>query len=224
VLEQSTERAPDLQVVHDAPLPHVALVGLPPVYAHGLQIVLRASTASCTIVHDLAQLPVLLPDHRLVVVVPAGAGAVVLAAVALPTGSPAQHAVVVVVDEATPQTCAQALRAGVTGVIAASDTPDDVITVLRCAGQGRTVLSRELAQALCRPATLLPSAALSADERAWLRRLAAGGTVAGLARSCGYSEREMYRRLSAVYSTLGARTRTEALLHAERLGLFDDRA
>jgi DNA-binding NarL/FixJ family response regulator len=64
---------------------------------------------------------------------------------------------------------------------------------------------------------------LSETERAWLRRLAAGGTVAGLARDCAYSEREMYRRLSDLYTRLGGRTRTEALLLAERHGLLSTR-
>ena len=61
---------------------------------------------------------------------------------------------------------------------------------------------------------------LSDRELRWLRALADNGTVLSLARSSGYSEREMYRRLSAVYHQLGARTRTEALLAAERVGLL----
>jgi DNA-binding NarL/FixJ family response regulator len=73
------------------------------------------------------------------------------------------------------------------------------------------------------PPATLPPPSLTDVEQAWLRRLAAGGTVAGLARGCGYSEREMYRRLSDMYSRLGARTRTEALLLAERFGLLDTR-
>jgi DNA-binding NarL/FixJ family response regulator len=212
-------RAPaDLHVVTSAPLLRVVLGGLPPVYAQGLQLVLQGSGASCTVVHDLAQLPVLLAGpHPLVVVVPpVGVAALPVA----PAG--ARHAVVVVLEAATPESCAAALHAGVTGVLTAADALDDVLAVLQCAGRGQTVLRRELVQALCRPA-IESAPPLTAVEQTWLRSLAAGGTVAGLARSCGYSEREMYRRLSTVYLRLGARTRTEALLLAERFGLLDNR-
>jgi len=44
--------------------------------------------------------------------------------------------------------------------------------------------------------------------------------VTSLARSSGYSEREMYRLLSALYARLGVTTRTEALLRADRWGLL----
>lgn len=218
--EQSSALGADLQVVHQAPSTSVVLAGLPPVYAHGLQTVLRSSVASCTVVADLGQLPVQLAGpHPVVVVVPeTGVPAVLPAAPAVP-----RHAVVVLVERATPEGCAAALRAGVTGVITVADDPDRVVAVLRSAARGDTVLPRAVVQALCRPATL-PPPSLTVVEQAWLRRLASGGTVAGLARACGYSEREMYRRLSSVYLRLGAHTRTEALLLAERFGLLDHRA
>jgi DNA-binding NarL/FixJ family response regulator len=226
VPERFTSQAPDLQVLPDDARRHVALVGLPPVYSRGLQLVLRASTPSCTVANDLAQLPALLADPRpLTVVVPVvGAADALQTAGAAPTGAaPGRHAVVVLLDDATPEECGRLLRAGVTGILTASDAPEDVVTGLRCAGRGQTVLPRGLAEALCRPATR-PPPPLTPVERAWLQGLAAGGTVAALARTCGYSEREMYRRLSTVYANLGARTRTEALLLAERLGLLDHRA
>lgn len=215
--EQSRTLNVDLQVVHEPAPPRVVLGGLPPVYAHGLQAVLQRSVPSCTVVPDLVQLPGLLagPHPLVVVVVEAGMGAVL----PLPPAA-SRHAVVVLVEHVTAETCAGALRAGVTGVIAMGDDPDRVVAVLRSAGQGDTVLPREIVQALCRPAAL-PPPSLTLVEQAWLRRLAGGGTVAGLARACGYSEREMYRRLSNVYLRLGAATRTEALLLAERFGLLD---
>lgn len=52
----------------------------------------------------------------------------------------------------------------------------------------------------------------------WLRSLADSATVGRLARLSGYSEREMYRLLNRVYSRIGAQTRTEALLIAQRRG------
>ena len=216
--DQSRVSPPDLQVVRESTsLPAVLLAGLSPVYAQGLRMVLQESTASCTVVPELAQLPALLAGGQpLVVVVPEAQVGAVLA------GGPTSglHAVVALVGVATPEVCAQALRAGVTGIIAAADPAEEVVAVLHCAARGQTVLPRELVRSLCRPASL-PPPSLTPTEQAWMRRLAAGGTVAGLARSCGYSEREMYRRLSTVYLRLGARTRTEALLLAERFGLLD---
>jgi DNA-binding NarL/FixJ family response regulator len=220
VKDPFTTRTPDVQViVHEDQL-GVVLSGLPPVYARGLQTVLHDSGAVGTVLQDLAQLGVLLAGARPVVVIVSSLAQIPAALTAAP--GPARHAVVVLVEEASPDACSDALRAGATGVITPDDDPQDVLAVLRCAGRGRTVLARAVAQSLCRPATL-PPPSLSETERAWLRRLAAGGTVAGLARDCAYSEREMYRRLSDLYTRLGGRTRTEALLLAERYGLLNTR-
>lgn len=217
--EQLTVQAPAQHVVvAPAPAPAVLLVALPPVYAHGLGMVLQNRTGGCTVVPDLAQLPGQLADREpVVVVVPAAHASVVLALAQGPT----QHPVVVLLEAATPEACRQAVRAGVTGVITAGDALEDVVLVLTGAARGATVLRRELLRSLCRPDSPPPS--LTATEQTWLRQLAAGATVSGLARGCGYSEREMYRRLSAVYQRLGARTRTEALVLAERVGLLDSR-
>ena len=57
-------------------------------------------------------------------------------------------------------------------------------------------------------------------ELSWLRALADNVTVASLARASGYSQREMYRLLADLYARLGAATRTDALLRADRLGLL----
>jgi DNA-binding CsgD family transcriptional regulator len=53
---------------------------------------------------------------------------------------------------------------------------------------------------------------------AWLRHLSEGRTVADLADSVGYSERMMYRLLANLYRRLGARSRTKALMLAQREG------
>lgn len=215
--ERFRRRVADLQVLVEPPALRVVLGAMSPVYAYGLRAVLQSGGFDCTVVADPAQLPALLagPEPLVVVVAESGTAAVLPAAPAS-----AWHAVVVVVEQATPEVCAGALRAGVTGVITAGDAPEHVVDVLRSAARGHTVLPREVVLALCRPATASPPS-LTDVERGWLHRLASGGTVAGLARACGYSEREMYRRLSGVYLRLGASTRTEALLSAERFGLLE---
>ncbi len=64
--------------------------------------------------------------------------------------------------------------------------------------------------------------ALAEHERRWLCPLADGTTVAALARRVGYVEREMHRLLAAFYRRLGASTRTEALLAAQRPDLLSE--
>jgi DNA-binding NarL/FixJ family response regulator len=62
---------------------------------------------------------------------------------------------------------------------------------------------------------------LSGRQVSWLRTLAAGATVTRLADLEGYSERAMYRMLQRLYVQMGVRTRTEALMRAQALGLLD---
>jgi DNA-binding CsgD family transcriptional regulator len=94
-----------------------------------------------------------------------------------------------------------------------------VLAVVRAAATGHTLLPLRVARGLCRShAGRAPE--LLARERSWLRHLADSGTVASLAATAGYSEREMYRLLGSIYTRLGASNRTEALLLAERWGLL----
>ena len=206
----------------------VALVGLSPVYRYGLVAGLQAAGLTCSVVPDLPALLGLLagngPDGgaaapAVVSVVPADQ-----AAAALPLlHRPAPRPVVLVVDEPDVHAYADALRGGATGVVSTAMELEEAVAVIRSASTGHTLLPCAMARALCRPLSG-PAPALAPREREWLRGLADGGTVAGLARRVGYSEREMYRLLSAVYSRLGATSRTEALLLAERWGLLHEEA
>ncbi len=67
-----------------------------------------------------------------------------------------------------------------------------------------------------------PESVLTSEEVGWMQALAAGKRVHEIAEAAGFAERSMFRRLYRVYSALGAGTRTEALLAAERLGLLRD--
>jgi DNA-binding NarL/FixJ family response regulator len=100
---------------------------------------------------------------------------------------------------------------------------DELVATVWAASLGRTLLpalvARELA-ARAETSEAVPD--LSEQQLRWLRALAASATVTSLAKSAGYSEREMYRLLSALYSRLGVTTRTEALLRADRWGLLQE--
>jgi DNA-binding NarL/FixJ family response regulator len=126
--------------------------------------------------------------------------------------------VVALVPVLSPLVAERALAAGAAGVIEIGASGDDVIQVVRAALQGKTLLPRGIAHQVGSDAARVRR--LSASEIEWLRALARGLTVSKLADEAGYSEREMYRHLSRLYSRLGVRGRTQALLCAERLGLL----
>ena len=98
---------------------------------------------------------------------------------------------------------------------------DDVLTAIRAAQNGFTLVPIDIARVLAgRGEASAEPPELSERELGWLRALADNVTVLSLARASGYSEREMYRLLSALYERLGTTTRTSALLRADRLGLL----
>jgi DNA-binding NarL/FixJ family response regulator len=114
------------------------------------------------------------------------------------------------------------LQAGATGSIDLNASADDVFLTLHAAMSQHTVLPTLLARRMVRDTSIvLRPGGVGDDEVSWLRALASGETVAALGRRLGYSEREMYRRLRRLYSRMGARGRTEALLRAAKWGLLD---
>lgn len=198
---------------------HVALVGLAPVYAHGLRLGLVSAGLPCLVLQSAAELPALLtPDQCLVAVLSVHEGAA-LSALQL-VGRPGLEAVHVLL-EASAQAYSNALRAGATGAFLESAELPQVIRTIRSAAVGYTLLPAGVAKAFSRPHAS-PRHQLEQHELTYLRVLADGATVSGLARQAGYSEREMYRLLSGMYSRLGAHNRTEALLLAERMGLLEE--
>jgi DNA-binding NarL/FixJ family response regulator len=220
-----------LSLIEDKQTVRVVLTGLPPIYRHGLTAGLLAAGMDCLPLASSGELSQLLTEQRrparaqeegaVVVVVPAEQALAVLTTLRELPGdeAPTVH----VVEEATAEACAEALRVGATGVVALDAELSQVVGVVRAAAGGQTLLPRQVAKALCRQQAG-PVPQLAAREREWLRHLADSGTVASLARTVGYSEREMYRLLGGVYARLGASNRTEALLLAERWGLLEGEA
>ena len=210
-------RATDLAVHGADEQVQVVIVQMPPVYRYGLAALLRVVGLRCSATSSTDQLREVLAASGTRVLV---LNAVVAASLPLPLGATAEGLFLVhVVPELTSETYAAALRSGATGVVADDAELHHAVDVIRAAAAGNSLLGADVARSLCRPST---SAApqVSARERAWLRRLGDGATVAGLARADGYSEREMYRRLAGLYSRLGAANRTGALVLAERWGLL----
>lgn len=119
---------------------------------------------------------------------------------------------------------AAALRAGAAAAVGDDESTESYHTVVESAVAGRTALPIELVQAMAVRIPEAPQADawVTPSEADWLRRLAAGTTVATLASDVGYSEREMFRLLHGLYVRIGVKNRTEAIIWATRHGVLDD--
>jgi DNA-binding NarL/FixJ family response regulator len=130
--------------------------------------------------------------------------------------------VVALVDPLDAKTLAHATGHGAAVATAWTASPERIVEVAEAVLRGDFLVpvevGRELAAVGPDPHETRPQ--VTAVEAGWLRTLAAGATVAELAEDAGYSERSMFRHLAAIYGTLGAANRFEALLAAERLGLL----
>ena len=195
---------------------NVVLIGLQPVYAHGLLVGLTATGLCCTV----------LPAGGALTQPPEPAGPVVAV---LPSGERPDVALddamsltaVHVLAEASAQAYSDALRAGATGAFAFDAELADIARIVLYAGLGLTLLPVDVARALNRR-SVGPRPPLTSRDLQYLRLLAGGATVASMGRRFAHSEREMYRLLTATYQRLGASNRTQALLLAQRLGLLDE--
>lgn len=125
--------------------------------------------------------------------------------------------VVTVVDDYDIGTVRKSLDAGAAGAVSRDAAIADVVLALNAAVIKSTVIPTALARRLAAE-TVKESPSLDEHELDWLQSIARNTTVAGLGRNVGYSEREMHRRLRAVYAKMGVHNRTEALLKASRLG------
>lgn len=128
--------------------------------------------------------------------------------------------IVALVPNLSPRCVKRVLSFGASSVIGCCATPEELLATLDSAIAGRTVLPSAVIRELAADAGQRES--VTPQERAWLKALATGATVCELACQSCYSERQLYRRLQALYQRLGARRRTDALLLAERAGLLGD--
>jgi DNA-binding NarL/FixJ family response regulator len=124
---------------------------------------------------------------------------------------------VVLVREPTPERYREVLGSGATA-LPDSCTDADVVLAVGAAARSFACVPATVARALAGYDGARP--VITAQEASWLRALVDGVTVASLARTVGYSQREMYRVLGTLYERLGASNRTEALLRADRWGLL----
>ncbi|GAA1314902.1 response regulator transcription factor [Pseudonocardia xinjiangensis] len=128
--------------------------------------------------------------------------------------------VAVLVSPAIEDFCG-ALRAGAHGGVQWDSTPDEILAVVRAALAGQSLLPAPIVRALAESSVERPEGGtLREDEIRWLRAIARGTSVVRLARNEGYSQREIFRRLSDLYARMGVRNRHEAIALASRWGLL----
>jgi DNA-binding NarL/FixJ family response regulator len=215
--------------------PTVIITGSFPAFAAGLAAILRAEGFDATCLPDPgARGQTGRGDALLVIVEPGQAPAGATGGEPGPASGPGPMAdltwltrdrddqvLVVMLVSPEPADYVQALRAGANAVLDWHASPTDIGCALRAALASHTVLPTSVARSLASTAPLPSSAMFTGPEVRWLRLLAAGGSVARLARTEGYSQREVFRRLSGLYKRLGARNRPEAIALAARYGLLE---
>lgn len=132
--------------------------------------------------------------------------------------STADVVLVALLDQVSVAASVRALRAGAACVVSRDTSPAALSEAFSAAVRGQSLVPVEVLRALALAADEPPVDQPSADERRWLRGLAAGMTVSRLADEAGYSERMMFRLLRDLYTRLGVDNRTEALMKAQRHG------
>lgn len=126
--------------------------------------------------------------------------------------------VIAVLDEASVASYLRAISTGAAGAIPRTVSMTKLRAVFQAAVEGSTLLPTDVVRALAghdterSPVTEHPST----RETGWLRDLANGVSVGRIAENAGYSERMMFRLLRDLYTRLGARNRTEALMLARQ--------
>jgi NarL family two-component system response regulator YdfI len=119
---------------------------------------------------------------------------------------------------------ARAVRAGARSVLARAAAVPMLQRAVSATLDGEAVMPADVADLLLSEQDARPArrSAPADHQVTWLRRLAAGWTVARLASDTGYSERAMYRLLRALYRQIGVRTRLEAIILANEEGWFEN--
>lgn len=131
-------------------------------------------------------------------------------------------AVVALLDPLSPERLSTCLEAGACGCVSLDSSGERILMALEAGLNGLALLPVSMARRLVgRSVRQSKPQTLTSAQQTWLRRLASGMTIQELARQVGFSERETYRRLRQIYSAMGVRGRTEALILASASGLLE---
>ncbi|GAA2583583.1 hypothetical protein SMC26_22260 [Actinomadura fulvescens] len=128
--------------------------------------------------------------------------------------------IVALVTRLDPTAFGTYIKLGCHGVVDRAAVPRAILAALELAVFSHCAVPHEIAQKIVAHIPDSRVSGLPIEHIEWLRILAAGSTVAELARRVGYSTREMHRLLAKMYCELGVKGRTEALILASRHGLL----
>lgn len=111
------------------------------------------------------------------------------------------------------------IDAGVDGYVLKDSPPPDIVDSIRAVLTERQVFSASLKRALAHDQGRSGSDRLTRKQLDVLQRLADGNLNDEIARSLGISVKAVQIHLSGIYSRLGARSRTEAVVMAAKRGI-----
>ncbi len=134
-----------------------------------------------------------------------------------------QTAIVWLVDLLSDIWIAEALRSGVSGILANDATAAEIIAAIEAAAAGLVILQPEIASLLINPnprSVLAPEQPLTQRETEILRMLAEGMANKTIARLLHISEHTVKFHLSSIFAKLGVSSRTEAVTIGLRRGLI----
>lgn len=135
---------------------------------------------------------------------------------------PRRPGIVALVTGRDPELVADGLRGGVNAIVERDALPELISDAVGISLAGHSVIPQWAAGVFAARIPQRPPSDqwVSNQEVEWLRLLADGMTVGALASRIGYSEREMFRNLHDLYTRIKVKSRTGALLWAERHGLL----
>ncbi|MEO1336283.1 MAG: hypothetical protein AAFV29_11600 [Myxococcota bacterium] len=129
------------------------------------------------------------------------------------------HALALLVDDSSEQ-YARVLNMGATGAVSYGAPPVEIIDTVAAAWVGAARLPQHVVAEFARQVSCDPPLELDDQSIRRLNGLAAGRSIAALAREEHFSKREMHRRLHNLYRRLGVENRYQAIAAAARQGFL----
>ncbi|MDQ6725383.1 MAG: response regulator transcription factor [Actinomycetota bacterium] len=140
--------------------------------------------------------------------------------------SPASQ-VVMLTMHADGEVMARAIQAGAIGYLVKDCSTEDVVTAVRLAASGESILSPELASSMLsevkkesRQSANGESPVISGREEEVLQLIADGMSLPEVSAELFISVKTVKNHLASIYAKLDARDRTQAVLRAVRMGII----
>ncbi|MWC29999.1 response regulator transcription factor [Paenibacillus sp. MMS18-CY102] len=125
------------------------------------------------------------------------------------------------------------MDSGVSGFISKAATREQLVTAIRCALRGEAVVPVHLLKQLRRSEVrfqqtdgngkTVEEVSINEKEQLILREVASGGSNKEIAAKLFISQRTVEYNLTRIFEKLGVRSRSEAIVEANRLGLINER-